>query len=50
MRTTGMKRGLNKGKDDEDNWETQGKRRDTGGELHKGDLALGGIEYRLYII
>ena len=29
--------------------ETQGKRRETGGELRKGNLALGAIEYSLYI-
>jgi len=49
VRTTGTKQELDEGKDDEDNWETQGKRRETGGELRKEDLALGAIEYSLYI-
>jgi len=48
-RTTGTKRGLDESEDNEDGWETQGKRRETGGELRKEDLALGAIEYRLYI-
>jgi len=50
-RTTGTKQGLDESEDDEDNWETQGERRETGGRTPRRGSGIRGYRVQsLYII